>query len=42
MELPAAGAVAEVTLYSPQLAVTGATDTEPATFTRFTKTMSVA
>jgi hypothetical protein len=42
MELPAGGAAAEVTLYSLQLAVTGATETEPATFTRFTKTMSVA
>ena len=33
MELPVVGAAAEVMLYSPQLAVTGATDTEPATFT---------
>jgi hypothetical protein len=41
MELPVVGAAAAVTLYSPQLAVTGATDTEPATFTRLTKTMSV-
>jgi hypothetical protein len=42
MELPAVGAAAEVTLYSPQLVVTGATDTEPATFTLFTKTINVA
>jgi hypothetical protein len=42
MELPAAGAVEAVTLYSPQLAVTGATDTEPAAFTRFAKTINVA
>jgi hypothetical protein len=42
MELPIAGAVAEVTLYSPHAAVTGEIVTEPAAFTRFTKTVSVA
>ena len=42
MELPVAGAVAEVTLYSPHAAVTGEMVTDPAVFTRFTKTVSVA
>jgi hypothetical protein len=42
MELPVADAVAEVTLYSPHAAVTGEIATEPAAFTRFTKTVSVA
>jgi hypothetical protein len=41
-ELPIAGAVEEVTLYSPQAAITGETVTEPAVFTRFTKTVNVA
>jgi hypothetical protein len=42
IELPVAGDVAEVTLYSPQAAVTGETVTDPAAFTRLTKTVSVA
>jgi hypothetical protein len=42
IELPVAGAVADVTLYSPHAAVTGEIVTEPAAFTRFTKTVSVA
>jgi hypothetical protein len=41
-EPPVAGAVAEVTLYSPQLADTGETVTEPAVFTRFTNTVKLA
>jgi hypothetical protein len=41
-ELPVAGAVAEVTLYSPHAAVTGEIVTVPPAFTRFTKTVNVA
>jgi hypothetical protein len=42
IELPVAGAVAEVTLYSPHAAVTGEIVTVPPAFTRFTKTVNVA
>jgi hypothetical protein len=41
-ELPTAGAVAAVTLYSPHGTDTGETVTAPEAFTRFTKTVSIA